>query len=130
MDVNPRFDRQIPERLTELCLRFPEASVERGEGEHHLIFRVRARTFAYYLYDHHGDGEVAASFKVENGMNEALSRSDPERFFLPAYLAHRGWVSVRLKGKRIDWEEVADLIEMSYRLVAPRALARKIRDAT
>jgi predicted DNA-binding protein (MmcQ/YjbR family) len=130
MDVKPRFDPHVPERLTEFCLKFPEASVEPVEGEHHLIFRVRARTFAYYLYDHHGDGEVAASFKVENGMNEALARSAPERFFLPAYLAHRGWVSLRLNDDSIDWEEVADFIEMSYRLVAPRALARKIGEAT
>ena len=114
-------------RVTEICLTYPDASVE--EGGEHRIYRVRARTFAYFLHDHHGDGETAVSIKIEPGMNLSLIESDPARFYFPSYVGPRGWVSLRLIGRDVDWEEVEDLIEMSYRLVAPVTLVRQL-DAT
>jgi hypothetical protein len=114
------------DRLIEICLALPEANVEDVEHEQHLIFRVRKRTFAYYLHNHHGDGEIAVTCKVEQGMNTALVDSDSETFFLPAYLHHRGWVAIRLTARELNWDDVADFVEMSYRLIAPKTLVRQI----
>ena len=113
-------------RVSQICLGFPEAIVERVEGEAHLIYRVRTRTFAYYLENHHGDDEIALCCKVEAGMNQALVDADSSRFFMPTYLGHRGWVSIRLERVDVDWEELADLVETSYRLVAPKTLVRQL----
>src|SRR6185369_14519145 len=62
----------------------------------HASFLVRKKTFAYYLANHHGDGIVAACFKVALGGNADLVASDPARFYLPAYIGPRGWVAFRL----------------------------------
>jgi hypothetical protein len=118
--------QDIQARVRELGRQFPKVDIEAVEGEEHLIFRVRKRTFAYYLVDHHGDGEIAVSCKAEPGMNTALVEADPERFYLPAYLHHRGWIAVRLDLAVTDWDELSDLVETSYRLVAPKVLVRQL----
>ena len=51
-----------------------------------------------------------------------LVNADPRRFFVPPYVGHKGWVGVRLTGKP-DWDEIARIVERSYRLVAPKRLA-------
>ncbi len=47
--------------------------------------------------------------------------SQPERYYVPPYVGNRGWVGVRLGGA-VDWSQVADLVEESYRLTAPKRL--------
>jgi predicted DNA-binding protein (MmcQ/YjbR family) len=54
-----------------------------------------------------------------------LVGADPERFFVPPCLGHKGWVGVRLD-REPDWEEVAALVRRSYRLIAPKRLATMI----
>ena len=45
----------------------------------------------------------------------------PEKFYVPPYVGHHGWIGVRLD-RDVDWDEVAALVETSYRLTAPRRL--------
>lgn len=54
---------------------------------------------------------------------------EPERFYLPPYIGKRGWFGLRLDRGRIDWNEVANLLEFSYCLAAPKALAAQVRAA-
>ena len=117
---------ELSSSIRSICLSFPEARVEPVEGEGHLIFKVRKRTFAYFLVDHHGDGEIAVSCKVEPGHNLTFAEGDPATYFLPKYLHHRGWVSARVDQRSTDWDEIEGLIDLSYRLVAPRSLVRQI----
>ncbi len=56
------------------------------------------------------------------GDNAALSAAQPARFYLPAYIGPRGWVALRLDGGQVDWDEVAELVVGSYRLIAPKRL--------
>jgi hypothetical protein len=84
---------------------------------------VGKKTFAYFLDNHHGDGIVAACVKAERGKQAALLAADPKRLYLPAYIGARGWIGVRLDGKRVDWKAVAERVVQSYRSVAPRRLA-------
>ena len=88
---------------------------------------VRKKTFAWFLDDHHGDGIVAVSCKVLPGENTALATAQPDRFYLPAYMAHRGWVALRLDVGEVDWEEVAELVACGYCLVAPKNLAALVK---
>jgi phosphoribosylglycinamide formyltransferase-1 len=108
-------------RLTELCLALPEA--ERELSGRHAGFRVRGRTFAYYLDDHQGDGIVGLVCKAPPGASEALVAAAPERFYRLAYLHHRGWIGLRLDRGPVDWDEAAGLATDSYVLVAPKRLA-------
>ena len=112
-------------RLTEICLALPEAT--RDDSGRHAGFRVRGRTFAYYLDDHRGDeGIVGLVCKAHVGENEALIASDPERFYMPAYLGPKGWLGFRLDTDHVDWEEARELVTESYALVAPKRLAAQI----
>ena len=104
-------------RLRGICLALPEA-VEKSFGGHTApSFRVRDKLFAMTSEDGR-----SMTFKAGPGVQEALVAADPERFFVPAYVGHKGWVGARLDIDQ-DWDEMAELIEDSYRLIAPKRLA-------
>lgn len=109
-------------RLTRICLALPEAAC-RPCGSH-AAFLVRKRTFAYFLNDHHGDGIVSVACKALPGENAALAAAQPARFYLPSYIGPRGWIALRLDLGGVDWDEVAELVLGSYRLIAPRPLVK------
>ena len=112
-------------RLTQIALALPETS-RRIYGSH-AQFLVRKKTFAYFLDDHHGDGIVGVTCKVIPGENEALVKAQPRRFYLPSYVASRGWVALRLDVGKVDWDEVRDLLIASYVLIAPKPLAENLK---
>ena len=113
-------------RLTEIALELP-AATRRTYGSH-AQFLVRKKTFAYFLDNHHGDGIIAVTGKVLPGDNKALAEAQPRRFYLPAYLASRGWVALRLDVGKVDWDEVRELLSGSYALIAPKRLAERVSD--
>jgi predicted DNA-binding protein (MmcQ/YjbR family) len=117
-------------RLTEICRTLPEVEVVAAHGSQHTQCKVRGKTFAYHLVDHHGDGRVALECKAPPGDNEALVASDGERFFLPKYMAHHGWVGLYLAVGEIDWAEVRELVTEAYRLVAPKRLVAQLEAGT
>lgn len=111
-------------KLSAICLALSGAA--REECGDHCAFTVRKKTFAYFLNNHHGDGIVGLSCKVLPGDNTLLIASDPARFYMPAYVGPRGWVALRLDRGEVDWDEVRELVIGSYRLVAPKTLARQL----
>jgi len=113
-------------RLTRIALALPEA--ERQTHGSHAQFLIRKKTFAYFLNNHHGDGIVGVTGKALPGDHKALVEAQPRRFYLPAYVASRGWVALRLDRGKIDWEEVKELVLSSYLLIAPKRLAERVRD--
>jgi hypothetical protein len=112
-------------RFTKICLALPQATCEPCGA--HASFQVRNKKFAYFLNDHRGDGIVGITCKVGPGDNTALIAAQPERFYMPAYVGPRGWVGLRLDIGEIDWDEVAELVADSYRRVAPKLLAAKVK---
>ena len=115
----------ILKRLTAIALALPEARREISGS--HASFRVRKKTFAYFLDDHHGDGIVAVTCKVLPEENAVLVTAQPKRYYLPAYIGSRGWVALRLDLPKIDWSEVRELLLASYLLTAPKRLASLVR---
>ena len=105
-------------RVSEICLALPGATSEvMGVHNEHAAYRVGKRTFTYFLNNNHGDGKVAVTCKVLPGDNKVLSEANPERFYLPAYMAHQGWVALRLDVGEVDWEEVSELVKGSHQLI-------------
>src|SRR5258708_32503967 len=103
-------------RFTKICLGFPRA--QREIMGSHAGFKVKKKTFAYFLNDHHGDGIVGVLCKVLPGDNAALIKADPKRFYMPAYVGPRGGEGLRLDVGRGHWGEVEQLVIGSYQLVA------------
>jgi hypothetical protein len=84
------------EKLRRICLGLPEVEASTlGVSGEHLGFRVRKKTFAYYVYDHHGDGRIALLCKSAPGEKGRLVEEDPDRFFVPRTSGRRaGWACV------------------------------------
>lgn len=112
------------ERLRAICERLPEVTERLSHGA--VTFFVRGkRTLCYLSDDHHGDGRLALVYPAPPGVQEEVLMSDPERFFRPPYVGHRGWVGLRLD-MDLDWDEVTQLVREAYRCVAPVTLARQL----
>jgi hypothetical protein len=111
-------------RLVALCQGLPEAIAERA-GVQHLAFKVRKKIFAYYAYDHHGDGRIALLCKAPPGEQSQLVDEDPERYFVPPYVGSRGWVGLRMDSPRVDWRAVKNLLSVAFVLTAPDKLRRQ-----
>jgi len=109
-------------RLVKICEALPEAVVDPA-GESHLAFRIRKRIFAYYLFDHHGDGIIAFTCKSSLSDQRRLVKEDPDSFFVPAYLGSKGWIAIRLDLDEVDWDTVSELARRAYQDTAPRKLA-------
>ena len=115
--------KQILERVSQICMSYPEAARKDMHG--HADFRVRGKVFVYFLNNHHGDDIISVCCKSALGENIDRASREPQRFYLPAYIGPRGWFGLRLDGGAIDWSEVQNLVELSYRLAAPKSLLKK-----
>jgi hypothetical protein len=54
-------------------------------------------------------------------MQAALVEGDPERFFVPPYVGHRGWIGFRLD-RGFAPDELAGILEDAFGEVAPPKL--------
>jgi hypothetical protein len=63
--------------------------------------------------------------KVDETERAALEQ-DP-RFFYPAYLGPAGWLGLDFtRAAKVDWAEVRELVDASFRMVAPKKLVRQL----
>ena len=108
------------DRLREICLALPQAREK--ETWEIPTFRVRDKIFTMYVED---DDRPALWCKAPPGSQTILIGADPRRFFVPPYVGHKGWVGMRLDN-RVNWREVALLVERSWRMTAPKLLARRL----
>lgn len=83
-------------------------------------FRVRSNDKTSAMW-HGMDGRPSAWRKARRGVQEALVEAAPARCFMPPYVGHHGWVGCWLDGA-LYWDEIADSIEESYRMTAPKRL--------
>ncbi|MGW5742962.1 MmcQ/YjbR family DNA-binding protein [Amycolatopsis sp. NPDC003861] len=109
--------------LRGLCLALPETTERLSHGEPAWFVRGK-KTFVMFA-DHHHDDVLAFWCPAPPGVQEELVRTEPERFFRPPYVGHRGWLGVRLDVD-VDWAEVDRIVREAYRLVAPKTLAARV----
>lgn len=110
-------------RLRAICLALPEVSERPSHGE--PAWFVRDKRLFVTSADHHHDDRLAFWCAAPDGAQAMLVEADPERFFVPPYVGHRGWLGVRLDVPT-DWDEVADLVEDAWRAVAPKRLVAEL----
>jgi hypothetical protein len=112
-------------RLRKICLGLPETSERLSHGAPTFFVRGK-RPFVMVLTDHHGDGRFAIWCAAGEGVQQMLVEADPERFFVPPYVGHRGWLGVRLD-RGLDWDELSGIAEDAYAEVAPPKLVEVAR---
>jgi hypothetical protein len=117
--------REVMQRIRELCLALPETSERLSHG-HPRFFVGGKRSFLMVLDNHHHDARFAIWCAAEAGVQELLVEADPQRFFRPPYVGHRGWLGMRLD-RDLHWEELTGIIEDAYVEVAPAKLVEAAR---
>lgn len=106
-------------RVRELALALPEAAEKVSHG--------RPAFFTKKLFCCYGgaiklDGtwvQHPQALLVQADDDERHALLDDERSFVPAYWGPSGWVGLDLD-ENTDWTEVAELLEDSFRLTAPK----------
>jgi len=109
--------------VRKVCLAFPETSERLSHGSPTFFVRGK-RSFATVWDDHHGDGRFALICAAPPGMQSMLVDGEPERFYVPPYVGHRGWLGVRLD-RGFDLDEVTGILEDAYAEVAPPSLVER-----
>lgn len=111
------------ERLRRICLALPGAEEKVAWGD--PTWRIRDRIFAMQKGNYEG-GRPSVWLKAPEGARAVLIENEPQLFFVPPYVGHKGWVGIFLDVAKLDWAVVGGLIEESYRAIAPRrALAQR-----
>jgi hypothetical protein len=90
------------------------------------------RPLSYFHDNHRGDGRVSLWCPSPPGVPAELATSEPRRFFRPSPSASgvfAGWLGVYLDtdgDDRVDWNEVAGIIEEAFRTIAPKSLITQL----
>lgn len=119
-------DDPILGRLRDLCLALPGADVKVSHGRPAFFTKkIFAGYGAVTKGDHHaGDHDHALVFMPSPDDLDAIEQDD--RFFVPAYWGPYGWRAIDLEDA--DWDEIAELVEDSFRLTAPKQLVAELDD--
>jgi hypothetical protein len=116
--------RDAVTEVRRLCLAFPEVSERLSHGAPTWFIRDK-KTLATVWEDHHGDGILGLICAAPAGVQQQLVDEEPDRFYVPAYVGHRGWIGVRLD-RKVDWQEINEILVDAYRCVAPAKLVAQL----
>lgn len=115
-------------RVRRICLALPAADEKVAHGRPTFFTK---KVFAYY------GGTIKGDHDPEPYGRSLLFAPDPadrpallgdDRFFEPAYLGPYGWLGLNFRPagsvSKVDWDEVGELVDASYRLTAPARLIK------
>lgn len=110
-------------RLRRIALALPDVAEKASHGEVSFFAGLTKSAKQFVAVDdhHHGADRLAFWCAAPPGAQQELIATDPERYFRPPYVGHRGWIGVRIDGAP-DWDEVAEVVRDGYRQVAPTKL--------
>ncbi len=112
------------DEVRRIALALPETNERLSHGMPTFFIRDK-KVFCNCVNDHHGDGHVGIWVAAAPGVQEELVSQEPHRFYRPPYVGHRGWLGVDLRVD-VDWDEIAQIIEDSFRLVAPKTVVKQL----
>lgn len=118
-------DDPVLARVRELAGALPGTAEKVSHGRPAFFTK---KVFAYYGGSLKVDGawvqHPQAVIVLPDGDDRVALLEDP-RGFVPAYLGPSGWIGVDLDDG-MDWTEVAELLDVSYRQTAPKALVAEL----
>ena len=110
-------------RLRSACLALPQSSERPSHGGPAFFIRDR-KCFVMFVDDHHEDGRLAIWCAAPDGVQVEMVETEPERFFRPPYVGHRGWLGVQLR--TVDDAELVAIVTEAFRTVAPPTVLREL----
>ena len=120
-DIDPLQSRRAQSVLREvrkLCLRLPETTEASAFGM--PVWRAGKKTFAWLAArkDH-------ISILIWVGVERQSLFTADDRFSIPAYMGHNGWIALKL-GAKPNWREVDALLIDSYRHFALKRMLDRL----
>ena len=91
------------------------------DGFGHTTFKAGKKSFVMIGGGY--DNEGSLSIKSDHTTQAALIKQGP--YIKTPYIGQHGWVSL-FGDMKIDWDEVAELVEDAYRLAAPKKLLKEL----
>ena len=122
-----RADDPLLARVRRIALGLPEAIEKISHGR--PTFCAPKMFAVYGGSQRNPDGPMiryahALLIKVDDSERPALQQD--ARCFHPAYLGPFGWLGLDFDAGAVDWDEVGELIDASFRLQAPARLVRRL----
>lgn len=105
-------DHPLVVRMRELCLSYPDAVEVPAWGR--PTFRTPNKIFI--TLGATMERPLSIIFKPDPLDEPALRQDD--RFWIPPYWGPFGWLAIDIDRPDTDWQELAELVDASYRLVA------------
>ena len=110
-------------RLRAACLALPQTSERLSHGGPAFFIRDK-KCFVMFLDDHHEDGRLAIWCAAPDGVQAEMIETEPDRFFRPPYVGHRGWLGVHLL--TVSDHELSAIATEAFRTVAPPTVLREL----
>lgn len=98
--------------LRAVCLALPEAVEKEAWGR--PTFRAGKKLFAVFA----GTEERPHGMIFKPDPEDRAALRDDSRFYAPPYFGPSGWLALDLDAADVDWQEVGELVDASYRQVA------------
>ncbi|WP_118857064.1 phosphoribosylglycinamide formyltransferase [Sphingomonas mesophila] len=117
----------IEEQVDALARQFDEVGRKTSHGSPGWAVgsEKSAKLFAILADRHHGEDAVGLLVKA-SGPDEmsGLIEAQPDIYYWPKYYGASGWLGLKLNRRDVDWEQVRDWLERSWRAAAPPRLTR------
>lgn len=107
----------ILEKVRARCLAIEGAVEKLSHGEPTWFTGPKGKVFAMFDDHHHGAAHVSVWIPAPPGVQAGLVRAEPERYFVPPYVGHKGWVAIVLD-TRPKWSVVGSMLEAAFALVS------------
>ena len=121
----------IEMQVDALANRLPEVGRKTSHGSPGWsVGGDKGKLFAILANHHHGEEAIGLLVKA-SGPDEmtGLIEAQPDVYYWPKYYGASGWLGVKLNRRDVDWEQVGDWLERSWRACAPPRLTRLMRAA-
>lgn len=116
-------------RIRAVCLALPEVTERLSHGAPTWFVRGKSAFVNLWEHGHHDNQFPHLCCAAPLGTQAELIATDPDRFFRPPYVGHRGWIGVRID-RDVDWTEIGELCEDAYRVIAPTRLIQVLDSRT
>ncbi len=108
-------------KIKKIGLTFPETTMDSQFGN--PCVRAGKKSFCCL---HLRDGKPQLQLWVGTDRQAALTTFD-DRFSIPPYVGHNGWIDLRLNQKQ-NWQEINDLLLISYKHFALKRMLKALAD--
>ncbi len=120
------------DRIRSIALALPEVNERLSHGAPSFFLRDKRPICYFHGSDFASDGRASIWCPSPPGEQEDLVAADPIVFFAPTPSSSgvfKDWIGVFLdnqEGAKVNWQDVADVIEDAFRLVAPKKLIAEL----